>query len=183
MLEGEWLYVVFAAVAIALVVRARRSNQRLTTLALKLAFAFYVSRVIALTFFPFPLDAVIGSTSDEFFVEAFDLNNNFVPLRTIRRTWGSTFARQVLGNLILLFPLGVFAPLVAPQFRQWRRAALLPVVAAAMIEFAQLGLSFAIGSSYRSFDVDDLWLNTLGGIPGSVAGVYLSRTSVFIRLA
>jgi glycopeptide antibiotics resistance protein len=78
------------------------------------------------------------------------------------------FGKQIMGNLVMLLPLGIFLPLL---YRRLRKAAAFFVVvficflASAGIELLQLA------TSYRSADVDDLFLNTLGGTAGFI--IYL----------
>jgi glycopeptide antibiotics resistance protein len=74
--------------------------------------------------------------------------------------------RQLLGNLLLLLPLGVYGPAL---WRPMRSAAVVLVVAAsvsALIELGQLGLAASYGFPVRVADVDDILLNTLGAVLG-----------------
>lgn len=72
-----------------------------------------------------------------------------------------TFLIQVGGNLLLLFPLGVVSGVMR---RGWVWVACVSI----LIEVSQLFLSFQLGFVYRTFDVDDLWMNILGGFLGFV---------------
>ena len=86
---------------------------------------------------------------------------NFTPFKTMGIY--RTFDKQVIGNLIMLFPLGIYLPLL---YRKLRRLSGF---------FAVLFLSFIISvgieglqlaTSYRSTDVDDVILNTMGACLG-----------------
>lgn len=72
---------------------------------------------------------------------------------------------QVLFNIVLTAPLGLLLNLrgnITPK-----KAAAITFAVSLFIEVAQLtGLFFIFSGSYRLFDVDDLFLNTLGGIAG-----------------
>ncbi len=63
---------------------------------------------------------------------------------------------QILGNLILLAPLGIFLPLLAPATRTWWRILGIGFLITLVIEICQYFLAV------RVFDIDDLILNTLG---------------------
>ena len=106
---------------------------------------------------------------------------NLIPFRTayflIRqlnnsaRTWGIkniphelTFMapglRNVIGNILLLLPLGYLVPLVWKRIDSWRKAALLGISASLLIEITQLI------THHGYFDVDDIILNAGGCILG-----------------
>lgn len=70
-----------------------------------------------------------------------------------------TFLIQVGGNLLLLVPLGIVSGVM-------RRGWIWVVWVSILIELSQLLLSLQLGFVYRTFDVDDLWMNSLGGFLG-----------------
>jgi glycopeptide antibiotics resistance protein len=86
---------------------------------------------------------------------------NLEPFKTIDiyQTWG----KQILGNFVMLLPLGIYLPLI---YRRLRKAYNFFVVllgcflVSVAIELLQLA------TSYRSADIDDVILNTLGGGAG-----------------
>lgn len=92
---------------------------------------------------------------------------NVVPLRTIGRLSRGTSTEFVwaAGNLALLVPLGVLAPMALLQLRDWRRFIPVAVGTAMLIEGVQF-LELATGSAFRSVDIDDVILNTLGALLG-----------------
>ena len=67
---------------------------------------------------------------------------------------------NLAGNVIGFMPFGFFLPVVSRRGRKWYNALLLGFSLSLCIETIQL--VFKVGS----FDVDDLFLNTLGGILG-----------------
>ena len=86
---------------------------------------------------------------------------NFVAFKTIGIY--STFDKQVTGNFIMLFPLGVYLPLLYRNLRRFSGF------------FAVLFISFAVSvgievlqlaTNYRSTDIDDVILNTTGACFG-----------------
>jgi glycopeptide antibiotics resistance protein len=75
------------------------------------------------------------------------------------------WAVNILGNLLLLAPLGFLAPILFERLRRFRNVCLTIVGTTLCIEMFQI-LSPLIGIRHRNFDVDDLILNTVGGLIG-----------------
>ena len=92
------------------------------------------------------------------------VTDNVVPFTTIRiyldNLDSAFWLSQLVGNLLLLLPLGLFGPLVLPWLNRWWRIVLLAILVSAAIEVAQLWVPD------RSADVDDVLLNTLGALCG-----------------
>jgi len=86
--------------------------------------------------------------------------NNFVPFREIFRYNISSplFIRNVIGNVLLFVPFGLFATYYVKNNKVYPTL-FLSLLVSCSIEFAQS----AIG---RTADIDDVILNTLGGILG-----------------
>jgi len=91
---------------------------------------------------------------------------NLEPFKTIDIY--KTFGKQVLGNFVMLLPLGIYLPLLYIRLRK------------AYTFFAVLWICFLVSvgiellqlaTSYRSTDIDDVILNTLGGGAGFI--IYL----------
>lgn len=72
---------------------------------------------------------------------------------------------QVLLNIVMCIPFGIY---LRYYFRcNLRKTLLLSFLLSVFFELTQLsGLYFIYPRSYRLFDVDDLWANTLGGFCG-----------------
>ena len=86
---------------------------------------------------------------------------NLEPFKTIDiyQTWG----KQILGNFVMLLPLGIYLPLIYRRFRKAYHffvVLLICFLVSVAIELLQLA------TSYRSTDIDDVILNTLGGGAG-----------------
>lgn len=86
---------------------------------------------------------------------------NLEPFKTIDiyQTWG----KQILGNFVMLLPFGIYLPLIYKGFRKvynFFLVLLICFLVSVGIELLQLA------TSYRSADVDDVILNTLGGGAG-----------------
>ncbi len=87
-------------------------------------------------------------------------SNNFVPFREIfRYNFGSRlFLKNVLGNVILFLPFGLFASYYL-DIKKPYLAFILTLIASVSIEVVQM----VIG---RVFDIDDIILNVIGGTIG-----------------
>lgn len=105
--------------------------------------------------------------------------NNFVPFKEIfRYNIGSRlFIKNVIGNIILFLPYGFFASFYLKPKKVWLVVA-LTFVASLTIETVQMSIG-------RVFDVDDILLNTLGGMIGTyiylVFQKFSSKIPTFFR--
>ena len=89
---------------------------------------------------------------------------NFIPLRTIgiylANLDSGFWLRNLVGNLVLLLPVGLIGPIVFPWMDRWWRVLPAAVALSLAIEVAQLWVPD------RSADVDDLLLNVVGAMLG-----------------
>ncbi|MBR4619129.1 MAG: VanZ family protein [Bacilli bacterium] len=88
-------------------------------------------------------------------------SNNFIPFKEIfRYKIGSRlFFKNVLGNLIMFVPFGLFTSYTLKNDYNAKLIVFLTVLASLSIECVQLTIG-------RVFDVDDIILNTIGGYFG-----------------
>lgn len=99
---------------------------------------------------------------------------NFTAFKTIGIY--NTFDRQVIGNFIMLFPLGIYLPLLLRRVRQ-----LSGFFAVLLISFlVSLGIEvLQLATSYRSTDIDDVILNTMGACLGFI--IYQLLKSIILK--
>ena len=93
---------------------------------------------------------------------------NIVPFTEIMRyEFGSDlFVYNVIGNIVLFIPFGyIIASYIKPK-KLWTNL-FISIIVSTTIEFVQLNIG-------RSFDIDDIILNTLGGIAGFLIYIALS---------
>ena len=91
---------------------------------------------------------------------------NLEPFKTIDIY--QTLGKQILGNFVMLLPLGIYLPLLYTRLRKaysFFAVLLICFLVSVCIELLQLA------TSYRSTDIDDVILNTLGGGVGFI--IYL----------
>ena len=72
------------------------------------------------------------------------------------------FLLNTAGNVVCFMPFGFFLPIISPRFGKWYLMLILSFLLTLSIETIQL--VFKVGS----FDVDDMLLNTLGGVIGYI---------------
>lgn len=94
---------------------------------------------------------------------------NLVPFKEIRRfivyrrvVGTQSFFLNIVGNIVGFMPCGFFLPVISRRSRRWFNTVLLSFLFSLSIETVQL--VFKVGS----FDVDDMILNTLGGMLGYI---------------
>ena len=113
-----------------------------------------------------------------FYVVTFqDVNygtNNFIPFKEIMRyeLGSSFFVHNVLGNILLFIPFGFFVSYIL-KTKKPQYIIIITFITSLVIEFTQL----LIG---RTFDVDDVFLNIIGGLLGYL--VYLIIQIVYDKL-
>lgn len=109
-------------------------------------------------------------------------NYNLYPFREIRRYvthWEILGIRAVFlnlaGNVIGFMPFGALLPILARSVRRYWKVILLSFEVSALIEVSQL--VFQVGC----FDVDDIILNTLGGLLGYILFWMTSRCYLWVE--
>jgi glycopeptide antibiotics resistance protein len=104
-------------------------------------------------------------------------SNNFVPFKTINfylflaNINLSIRIENLVGNIVGFIPYGFILPLLSKSFLKLRAVILATFSLSLTFEVIQLLFEFG------SFDVDDLILNTLGGIVGYIAVQLLLLTN------
>lgn len=138
-------------------------------------FIFYLCNVVQLTtggiVFP-PQDGILSNVQFIPFYFLYDWFNMYSNDGFDWFFWNAI--KLTLYNVILLLPLGVYISLLWKPLRL-EHVALIIFLSSLTIEISQLALGslgFVIG---RSFDVDDLILNTLGGVMGYIIAEFLLR--------
>jgi glycopeptide antibiotics resistance protein len=100
---------------------------------------------------------------------------NLVPFREIERFWkyrselGIHSFYNLAGNILIFMPAGFFIPVLWKQRRGGIFTACVTLGMSLLMEILQLILRVG------SFDVDDLLLNTLGGILGYLLLILIEK--------
>lgn len=143
----------FAWIVIGVV---RRKQDSFFQLLLQSSFYVYVFSVLTLTgyFILFREVSAHGWWDKMMFRVDHHKGVNFVPLWSIKMY--GLLSYQVIGNFIMLLPLGIYLPLLYKNMQGFFKVLLTCMLFSASIELMQLVTNF------RVTDVDDIILNTLG---------------------
>ncbi|MBE6665950.1 MAG: VanZ family protein [Ruminococcaceae bacterium] len=139
--------------------------QKIARIGLWTAFAVYGFALIFILFL-----SRIGRYPYESFLEYVKYSVNLIPFKPVwgyvqdymeQGSWILTLAiRNIGGNFILFFPMGIFLPCLFPKTQKFRRTVLISFCTILCVELIQLLLRCGI------FDVDDLILNISGWFLG-----------------
>ena len=129
------------------------------------AFAVYILALLSILFL-----SRIGRYQYDSFFEYVKYSVNLIPFKTVwgyvedymeQGPWILTLAiRNIGGNFVLFFPMGIFLPCLFPKTQKFRRTVLISLCTILCVELIQLLLRCGI------FDVDDLILNISGWFLG-----------------
>ena len=99
-------------------------------------------------------------------------SNNFMPFREIYRykLTSKLFYRNVIGNIVIFAPFGYFVSYACKVKKKWYIPLIITFITSLTIEIIQMGIG-------RSFDIDDIILNLIGGLFGYLG--YLIFESIF----
>ena len=128
----------------------------------------YITLVIAITLFPLP-------TSIEF-IQLMRLDNistnNLIPFKSIynliKLNTVNVILKNILGNILLLVPLGFIIPLMQKKFTNIKSIFISSLIFSLIIESMQFIISIILGYNYKVVDIDDIILNIMGGIIGYI---------------
>lgn len=159
------VWILFRIAANVLKKRAKESFSWRNEVILSLFFVYAVS-VLAITVIPLPFTQFRNPTANDF---------NITPVVNTVRELLATFTprtkymtgfllKNILGNLVLLMPLGIFLPLISVRYYSLKKVLLIAFLCSLIIEIIQFVSKFF--GSYRSVDIDDLILNTAGAFLG-----------------
>jgi glycopeptide antibiotics resistance protein len=166
------------AIPAAIWIWRRRADETWTFMAL-LALA-HVTLLVGLTIFPIPI------AGQDYYRHARGLTeDNLIPFATI--SWqllhpSLSNLRQLVGNVLALAPLGIYAPFLWQSLRSWRRFVLVAAAIAVGIELTQFVGSVLEGFTYRVTDVDDAIMNTTGAVLAFAIWPIVARSMGWQRL-
>jgi glycopeptide antibiotics resistance protein len=158
--DFEWFYGLLILIIVYLINRKKIEMSTKIDKFILFTYYIYIISLISVVFFPIPL-YLINETQKftfSFFV-------NFIPFKTILIVIERN-PIQLIGNFLLLLPLGIFYPLMRTNNVKFKRMFFTGFFISLIIETIQLLGSLAIGVPFRVFDIDDLIVNTIGCITG-----------------
>jgi len=146
-----------------LFVTIRKKQENILQLLIQSSFFVYVFAVLQLTGY-FILFREISSQDwwgkMNHRIEAHD-HVNFKVFDTMKRY--SILSKQMIGNAIMLLPLGIFLPLLNRRLRKFSSFFIVVVISF----FVSVGIELLqLATNYRSTDIDDVVLNSAGACVG-----------------
>lgn len=134
------------------------------------AFAIYCIAVTRVTIFPLHLNVANGQSSTP--------SVNIIPFAEMFRGFHLNYfsfaymirhlESNLVGNILLLLPLGFFLPTLWSKFRSFRKTLFIGILSSLSIETAQYILAYIGLSIGRASDIDDVILNSIGVIFGYI---------------
>jgi glycopeptide antibiotics resistance protein len=97
-------------------------------------------------------------------------NNNFIPFASIleifRNEALSNFIKikQIIWNIVLFIPMWFFIPFIWRKYIFIKKAIYIWIISSLTIETLQYIISIILWFNYKSADIDDILLNTIGFI-------------------
>ncbi|MER3418063.1 MAG: hypothetical protein C4343_02905 [Chloroflexota bacterium] len=169
MINGGILVFTAPFVAYVAVVVARRRKAGLGVLLAYLALGGWVLAAVGVTLFPLPYQRELIESERASQL----LGNNLVPFATIGAAIHEGLhgpqLRVLVANVLMFIPFGFFVALLPTRPPSMLRVLGAALIASCAIELSQWVISAGLGYTYRTTDVDDVILNTMGGALGFVA--------------
>lgn len=143
-------------------------------------FFIYILCFIAITLFPLAINwnGNMGNVSINV-VPVFNTMSDFANAIQIpeQNFMIKFWIKNIMGNMLLLFPLGLLLPILWRKFNNMITTLLISFLFSLSIEVIQL-LSYYVGNVGRAFDIDDIILNTLGAWLG-----YIFYKKILLKLS
>ncbi len=122
----------------------------------------FIGYLLMLTYFMFFFDGFSRSEYTEYHYNI-TLFKEIKRFYTYRELLGmKAFLINTVGNVVCFMPFGFILPIITELGKRWYNTFLLSFLMTLTIETIQLVLKVG------SFDVDDMFLNTVGGIAGYI---------------
>jgi len=172
-----------AVAACAAGVHGGFTRTRWYVILLRMLALLYAGWIISVTVLPLGLGAPEVARVEGAYLE---YSVNFVPFKTIMLYLESDLGRiaavNLLGNLALLVPLGVFGPIIWERLDRWWKVLFAGVGVSVVIEAAQYVRQIVnVDGMGRSVDIDDVILNAAGALVGYIVFVLLRGVSRRLR--
>lgn len=175
--ENTLKYALIGAILTSIIyyIRNKGRHEKKRIVISKILFGSYICALLSQTIFPRIDFGILSSTRMPYIdvVYGFDTNStiNIIPLKSLCEFFSSLMEGggnvenneiaelNIIGNIILFVPMGLLLPVVDEKYKSMKQITFLSVIASLLIEIIQLFIG-------RSFDVDDIIVNTIGAIFG-----------------
>lgn len=128
-------------------------------------FIMYITVVVSITVFPLIIDPEMMVKTDKSII--------LIPFSTITDLLANatihTIILQIFGNILMAVPYGVIIPLIVKR-KRWYNYLIYTLAFPVTVELTQLVMCLSTNSFYRTIDIDDVILNSIGIVIGY--GIY-----------
>jgi len=172
----------FTAIYIIFMKR-KKSPIKILHTAVIFSFAVYLQFAYSFIIFPFPENSISISGKDwlgYFQLKPFNFFNRMINSYKFFGSWGKVMKVEydAFLNILLTIPFGLYLCCFKKNLKQ---TIIATFCLSLFFEVSQItALFFIFTSPYRSFDIDDLIMNTLGGLCGY--GLYILFLKSQVRL-
>lgn len=171
MLDGRWLCVAALPLVVWIVARGRARDRTPVRALIALVAVAHVVILANVALFPIPVDPVLlAAGRAAAATPSGDGRLELIPFATIGPVLAGdalpSVTRIAILNAFVLAPAGVYLPLLFRSLRDRRGLILIAVAGGFSVEASQLAISTVLGFRYRTIDVDDVILNTIGIVVG-----------------
>lgn len=134
-----------------------------TTRNQKLGWVMFISYLVLLVYFLFFAESMGRTQVQSEYSYNLELFKEIKRFYMYRKQLGTeAVVLNLFGNVAAFVPCGFFLPIISRRSRKWYNTILISFLFSLSVEIIQLV------SKVGSFDVDDMLLNTLGGVIGFV---------------
>ena len=146
---------------------------RNTTRNQKLGWVLFIAYMALLVYFMFFAESFGRNPEQRDYAYNLELFKEIKRFYKYRKQLGmEAFLLNIVGNVVGFMPCGFFLPIISRRSKKWYNTILFGFCLSLCIEATQL--IFKVGS----FDVDDLFLNTLGGALGFLSHWTIQRIRI-----
>lgn len=173
----------------------KRKQTNFMDAAVQSSFNIYIFGVLSLTIFYIPFWGILNALVDGVLFQdimqnyrtiaehGFSQGVNLTPLEKFKIY--SPTDRQVIGNLLLLFPLGFFLPLIynVSSFIKFFFISFFITISIEVTQFILTVITpWSVGFYSRSLDIDDIILNATGAVAGYFVYIIIKARSNRTRM-
>lgn len=138
-----------------------------------LVFVTYLCAVLAVTVAPVPISRLSNPSQPNLNFKPFiyTYHQFIISLSDPDENNLHAALENIFGNILMFIPIGILLPMIFVSWRSVKKVTLVCFVFSCLIEFTQ----FILGKfgTFRTVDIDDVILNTLGGFLGALLFMHL----------
>ncbi|MEN8649000.1 VanZ family protein [Bacillus cereus group sp. BceL062] len=148
---------------VILYINDRKKNNKFPFIISLYRYSFVIYAIFLIKYVFFPIHILFNSTIES----TIDMYYQLIPFKSIsKEIFVTNNWIQIIGNVLLLFPLGVYLGLLNKKAINLKYVLKMIILTTITIEIIQFIIDLLTGFPNRLFDVDDIILNVFGGLIG-----------------